>query len=163
MSVYDDDDFEDDDPDAGGNALQQLRKANKAKDRQLKELTEQLQSMQKSLRERSVRDVLAAKGLPDKIAAFIPESATTSDEVEAWITEYGDVFGVQQQQADQPASSPQQSDPTLDALGRISQVQSSGQPFTNDPDQLSALIKSASNPEELNRLLFGSATGPQAV
>lgn len=162
MSAYDDDDFEDDGLDAGGNALQQLRKANKAKDRQLKELTEQLQQMQKSLRERSVKDVLAAKGLPDKIAAFIPESATTSEEVEAWITEYGDVFGVQQQQAEQPATS-QQSDPSLDALGRISQVQSTGQPFTNDPDQLSALINSAKSPEELNKLLFGTTAGPQAV
>lgn len=161
MSMYDDDDYEDDSQDAGSNTLQQLRKANKAKDKQLKELTEQLQSMQKSLRERSVKDVLAAKGLPEKIAAFIPESATTSDEVEAWISEYGDVFGVQPQQAEQPAATPH--DPALDALNRISQVQSTGQPYSSDPDQLSALIKSASNPEELNKLLFGSSAGPQAV
>lgn len=162
MSMYDDDDFETDDQDAGGNALQQLRKANKAKDKQLKELTEQLQAMQKSVRERSVKDVLAAKGLPEKISAFIPESATTSDEVEAWINEYGDVFGVHPQ-ADEPASTPQQNAPEVDTLNRISQVQSSGQPFSQDPDQLGALINSVNSPEELNKLLFGNATGPQAV
>lgn len=154
MSDYDD--YEDDSQDAGS-AVQQLRKANKAKDKQLKELTEQLQSMQKSLRERSVKDVLAAKGLPEKVAAFIPDTATTSDEVEAWIAEYGDVFGIQQGQ-----DAAQQPDPQLDAFQRISQVQSTGQPFTNDADQMASLIRSVSSPDELNKLLFGNAVGPQA-
>lgn len=162
MSAYDDDDFDIDDQDAGSSALRELRKANKAKDKQLKELQEQLQAMQKSVRERSVKDVLAAKGLPEKIAAFIPESATTSDDVEAWITEYGDVFGVTPQ-ASEPASAPSPADPNLSAMNRISEVQSTGQPFSSDPDQMSALINSASTPEELNRLLFGNTTGPQAV
>ena len=162
MSLYDDDDFEDDGLDAGSNAVKELRKANRAKEKQLKELQEELQSMRASLRERSVKDVLAAKGLPEKISRFIPESATTSDEVEAWLAENGDVFGVTPQ-ANEASTTPQQSDPTLDALGRISQVQSTGQPFTNDPDQLSALIKSASTPEELNKLLFGTTAGPQAI
>lgn len=163
MSMYDDDDlYEDDGQDAGSTALKELRKANRAKEKQLKELQEELQAMRSSLRERSVKDVLAAKGLPEKIARFIPESATTSDEVEAWLAENGDVFGVTPQ-ADTASTTPQQSDPTLDALGRISQVQSTGQPLSNDPDQLNALIRSAQSPEELNKLLFGTTAGPQAI
>lgn len=158
MSTFDDDDYDDDSLDGGGNALQQLRKANKAKDRQLKELTEQLSAMQKSVRERSVKDVLAAKGLPVKIAAFIPESATTSEEVEAWIAEYGDVFGVTPAQQD--AGSQSANAPELDALGRISQAQAGGQSFSNDPDQIAGLIAGAADPAALNRILFGNSTGP---
>lgn len=158
MSAYDDDEYEDDSQDAG-TALQQLRKANRAKDKQLKELQEQLESMQKSVRERSVKDVLAAKGLPEKIAAFIPSSATTSEEVEAWISEYGDVFGIQPAQATEQ----QQPDPQLDAFQRISAMQSTGQPFTNDADQMASLIRSAASPEELNKILFGNSSGPQVV
>lgn len=160
MSTFDDDDYDDDSQDAGSTALQQLRKANKAKDRQLKELTEQLQAMQKSVRERSVKDVLAAKGLPVKIAAFIPESATTSEDVEAWITEYGDVFGVAS--ADQNAGSQPANNPDMDAIGRISQVQAGGQAFSNDPDQIAGLIAGAADPAALNRILFGNSAGPVA-
>ena len=153
---WDDDDSEDAQE---SNAMKELRKAYKAAQKQNKELAEQLQQMQSSLRERSVKDVLASKGLPEKIAKFIPETATSAEEVEAWLTENGDVFGVQAATEEQP----QQVNPELQAWQRIAATQSSGQPFTNDPDQLSGLIANADSPEALNKLLFGSATGPQAV
>lgn len=160
MSNYewDDDDLE---TSNDSNAMKELRKAYKKLQAEKKELSEMLEGMQSSLRERSVKDVLASKGLPEKIAAFIPKDATTSDEVEAWINEYGDVFGVQVE-AEQPAQQPAYN-ADLAALNRISQTQSSGQPFTNDPDQLASLINSAQSPEELNKLLFGNMTGPQAI
>lgn len=160
MSNYewDDDDLE---TSNDSNAMKELRKAYKKLQAEKKELSEMLEGMQSSLRERSVKDVLASKGLPEKIAAFIPKDATTSEEVEAWISEYGDVFGVQVE-AEQPAQQPAYN-ADLAALNRISQTQSSGQPFTNDPDQLASLINSAQSPEELNKLLFGNMTGPQAI
>ena len=160
MSSYewDDDDLE---TSNDSNAMKELRRAYKKLQAEKKELSEMLEGMQSSLRERSVKDVLASKGLPEKIAAFIPKDATTSEEVEAWINEYGDVFGVQVE-AEQPAQQ-RQVNPDLVALNRISQTQSSGQPFTNDPDQLASLINSAQSPEELNKLLFGNMTGPQAI
>ena len=160
MSSYewDDDDLE---TSNDSNAMKELRRAYKKLQAEKKELSEMLEGMQSSLRERSVKDVLASKGLPEKIAAFIPKDATTSEEVEAWINEYGDVFGVQVE-AEQPAQQPAYN-ADLAALNRISQTQSSGQPFTNDPDQLASLINSAQSPEELNKLLFGNMTGPQAI
>lgn len=159
---FDDDDFEDAQGDSG--ALRDLRKAYKALQKQLKEVTAEKESLQSSVRERSVKDVLASKGLPEKIAKFIPADATSAEAVEAWLNENGDVFGaaVPESQAETEGQ-PQQVDPNLAALGRISATQSTGQPFTNDPDQLDALIKAASNPEELNKLLFGSTSGPQAI
>lgn len=159
MSEYewDDDDIDTND----SNAMKELRKAYKKLQAEKKEIAEQLESMQSSLRERSVKDVIASKGLPEKVAALIPKDATTSEEVEAWISEYGDVFGVQVE-ADEPEQ-PKQVDPELAALNRISETQSGGQPFTNDPDQLASLIAAADDPEALNKLLFGNATGPQAI
>ena len=159
MSEYewDDDDIDTND----SNAMKELRKAYKKLQAEKKEIAEQLESMQSSLRERSVKDVIASKGLPEKVAALIPKDATTSEEVEAWIAEYGDVFGVQVE-ADEPEQ-PKQVDPELAALNRISETQSGGQPFTNDPDQLASLIAAADDPEALNKLLFGNATGPQAI
>jgi HSP90 family molecular chaperone len=160
MSEYewDDDDIE---TSNDSNAMKELRKAYKKLQAEKKELSEMLEGMQSSLRERSVKDVIASKGLPDKVAALIPKDATTSEEVEAWLAEYGDVFGVQAE-ANEPEQ-PRQVNPELAALNRISETQSSGQPFTNDPDQLASLISGAQNMEELNKLLFGSTSGPQAI
>jgi len=159
MSEYewDDDDIDTND----SNAMKELRKAYKKLQAEKKELAEQLEGMQSSLRERSVKDVIASKGLPEKVAALIPKDATTSEEVEAWIAEYGDVFGVQVE-ADEPEQSTQVN-PELAALNRISETQSGGQPFSNDPDQLASLISAADNPEALNKLLFGNEMGPQAI
>jgi hypothetical protein len=140
-----------------------LRKAYRQMKKQNKELLEQLTATQKQVRERSVKDVLQTKGLPAKIAAFLPESVTTSEEVESWLEEYGDVFGInQEQEAEQEQKSEAVPNPELEALGRISATQQSGQPFSNDPDQIAGLIAAASSPEELNKLLFGSELGPQA-
>jgi len=160
MSEYE---WDDDEMDAQGetNAMRELRKAYKKLQAEKKELAESLEAMQSSLRERSVKDVIASKGLPEKVAALIPTNATTSEEVEAWLTEYGDVFGVQVE-ANEPTQQ-SQVNPELQALNRISETQSSGQPFTNDPDQLASLIASADSPSALNKLLFGTETGPQAI
>lgn len=157
-------DWDDDDSTADAqesNAMRELRKAYKAAQKQNKELQEQLENIQGSLRERSVKDVLASKGLPEKIAAFIPKEATSAEEVESWLTEYGDVFGVTAQ--DSGEAQPQQTSPELAALARIASTQSTGQPFSNDPDQLAGLIANADSPEALNKLLFGNVNGPQAV
>jgi hypothetical protein len=81
MSEYDD--WEDNAEDAQeGVDIPELRKAYRKLQKQNKELLDQLGGMQKQVRERSVKDVLADKGLPPKIAAFIPDSVSTSDEVE---------------------------------------------------------------------------------
>lgn len=159
MSDYDQ--WDDDNEDARED-IPDLRKAYRQMKKQNKELLEQLTQTQKQVRERSVKDVLQAKGLPPKIAAFLPESVTTSEEVEAWLNEYGDVFGVKQEQETEQAKEQPVPNPELEALGRISSVQQSGQPFSNDPDQIAGLIAAANSPEELNKILFGSELGPQA-
>jgi len=154
---WDDDDLEAND----GNAMKELRKAYKKLQAEKKELAEQLDSMQSSIRERSVKDVIASKGLPEKVAALIPKDATTSEEVENWLSEYGEIFGIQE--TSEATSEPETAlSPEMQSLSRIAETQSSGQPFTNDPDQIAGLIAGADNAETLNKLLFGTASGPQA-
>lgn len=162
---YDDDmDFEDDEPQRReNNALRELRKANKAKDKQIKELMEQLTTINKSVREQSVKEVLTSKGINPKVAALIPSEIQSPDEVTNWLSEYGDVFGItQSEQGSEAPAQQRQVDPALESLNRISSMQNSGQPFMNDADQMASLIANARTPEELNQVLFGHSSGPQA-
>ena len=159
-------DWDDDDDDFGGDdqptrtEVPDLRKAYNALKRQNKELTEQLTLAQKGIRERSVKDVLTAKGLNAKIAAFIPESVTTEEDVQAWVDQYGDVFGTP---TPEPPANEGQENPDLTALGQIADSQQSGAPFTGDAAQMASLIANARTPEELNKVLFGNVAGPQAI
>ena len=160
------DDYDDYDDEFGGdargsdnNVLRELRKQNRAKEKQIKELTERLTGLAQQARERSVKDVLAAKGLSPKIAKFIPEDMTSEEEVSAWVEENAEIFG--------GVSAPVEADgeasgPDLSGLTQISQMQSTGQPFDGDADQVAALIRSARTPEELNKVIFGSHQGPDA-
>lgn len=160
------DDYDDYDDEFGGdargsdnNVLRELRKQNRAKEKQIKELTERLTGLAQQARERSVKDVLAAKGLSPKIAKFIPEDMTSEEDVSAWVEENAEIFG--------GAPAPVDSDgeaggPDLSGLTQISQMQSTGQPFDGDADQMAALIRSARTPEELNKVIFGTTQGPDA-
>ena len=162
MSDYDDYEDDDNSQDAG-NAVKQLRNANKAKDKQIKELLEKVSLLQSGVRDRSVKDTIKAKGLPEKVASLIPESLTPSEEVEAWVNDYADVFGVTTPQDSPPADAGKEANPQFDALQRIANTQAGGQPFSGDEAQMLALIKSATDPEALNQLLFGSQSGPPVI
>jgi len=89
---YEDDDFETTD---GGDLVKQLRKATKAKDKELAELKAQYESLAKANRERAIKDALASRGVNSKIAAFIPQDIDPTEEsVSKWLNDYADVFGV---------------------------------------------------------------------
>jgi hypothetical protein len=89
---YDEDDFDEvevENQDGPAN----LRKALKRAEKEKKELAEQLASIQSDLRNRSVKEVLATKGVPDKVAKFIPGDISTPEQIDAWLNENADVFG----------------------------------------------------------------------
>lgn len=88
------DDFDDDDFEAEtSNGPAELRKALKKAEKERKELEKQLNEIRTAQREQSVKSVLESKGVNAKIAKFIPSDVSTSDQVEAWLAEYSDVFG----------------------------------------------------------------------
>jgi hypothetical protein len=103
MSNYEDDedDFELDSNDA----FSQLRKANKQKDKQLKEIQSELAELRKEKRDRTIKETLTSRGVNPKIAAFIPQDIDLTEEsLSNWLNEYGDVFGVESQSSNQASS-----------------------------------------------------------
>jgi len=96
MSNYDYEDDDDFDTEASGNDLvKQLRKAAKAKDKELAELRAQFEGLSKAQRERSIKDALERRGVNQKIASFIPQDIDPTEEsVSKWLEDYADVFGI---------------------------------------------------------------------
>ena len=97
MSNYD---YEDDDDftmeDSSNDLVKQLRKASKQKDKELNELKAQFESLNKSQRERAIKDALASRGVNSKIASFIPQDIDPTEEsVSKWLEDYADVFGIE--------------------------------------------------------------------
>jgi len=144
--------YEDDEDDFTGEEVQQdapanLRKALKRAEKEKKEIAEQLASIQAELRSRSVKDVLATKGVPDKVAKFIPADVSTPEQVDAWLSENADVFGLKP--ADAPAD--QEVQDNIRSYDRINAATHNVNTPTRDADLL-AKISSAKNIDELNSL-----------
>ena len=145
---YDDDDMNED------NGPANLRKALKRAEKDRKVLEEQLSSLKSNLRQRSVKDVLEAKGVNSKIAAFIPQDVEAPEAIAAWLDEYSDVFGFQTQQ--------QNSEPALteDARSdqRINQAVNSSSSPSGEEDIMNRLANVNSR-AELDQLIFGKSQG----
>ena len=145
-----DDEF-DDFGDEGTDVVKQLRKVNRTLEKRAKELEQELKGLQSQTRQRTVKDVLQAKGINPKMAAFIPQDIDTSEEaINGWLNEYGDVFGSTQNANSEQASNNNSLD--VSANARINQVVSTGQVPEVDSDAM-AKILAAGNADELNRIL----------
>ena len=108
MSNYEYEDEDDDyTNDSSNDLVKQLRKASKQKDKELQELRAQFDGLNKSQRERAIKDALAARGVNGKIAAFIPQDIDPTEEsVSKWLEDYADVFGIEVSQTQTPNVNP---------------------------------------------------------
>lgn len=144
-----DDDFDAFD-DEGTDVVKQLRKVNRTLEKRAKELEQELYGLKSQSRQRTVKDVLQAKGVNPKIAALIPSDIEPSEEaIVGWLNEFGDVFGVTQDADSQQGKQPQVD---LTAQNRINNIVATGQTPTVDEDAY-AKIMNAESPEELSRIL----------
>ena len=142
---YDD---EDDFTNEGTDVVQQLRKVNRTLEKRLKELEQEATTLKTQTRQRTVKDVLSAKGINPKVAAFIPQDIDiTEDAISTWLNEYGDVFGVNTQ-----ATEAEQTKADVSTQSRINNVISTGTPPGVDEDSL-AKILAAADPKALNAIL----------
>lgn len=155
---YDDDefDFEDEGEETttrGRNSddvLKKVRRAERAKDKQLKELQAELESLRKFQREATVSKVLQEKGINPKIAALIPsDMEPTQEALNSWLEQYGDVFGVAQQPQQQVNVNPND----LAALRQIDAVTSNAI-SPDDVNDSFSLINNAQSREELLEFLY---------
>lgn len=110
MSNYDYEDEDDDNNvDTSSDLIKQLRKANKQKEKELAELKAQFEGLNKSQRERAIKDALAARGVNTKIASFIPQDIDPTEEsVSKWLESNADVFGIQVAENQTPNIDPAQ-------------------------------------------------------
>jgi hypothetical protein len=98
-------DDEDDDLDTeneahmdGSDLLKKLRKAKRADEKRIKELTEQLEGFSKAQRESTVKAVLEKKGVPAKAARLILKDIDgdfSEEAVNNWLNENADLFGLE--------------------------------------------------------------------
>lgn len=141
---------DEDDIDTSTDVVSQLRKVNRALEKRAKELEQELSGLKTQTRQRTVKDVLQAKGLNPKIAVFIPQDVDTSEEaIAAWVDEYGDVFGVQPAQTNE---APVQKGPDLSAQHRMNNVVSTGSMPSIDEDMF-AKVAGVKSKEDLDALL----------
>ena len=141
---------DEDDIDTSTDVVSQLRKVNRALEKRAKELEQELSGLKTQTRQRTVKDVLQAKGLNPKIAVFIPQDVDTSEEaIAAWVDEYGDVFGVQPAQTNE---APTQKGPDLSAQHRMNNVVSTGS-MPNIDEDMFAKVANVKSKEDLDALL----------
>ena len=97
----DEDDDQDTDTDTqmdGSDLLKKLRKAKRADEKRIKELTEQLEGFTKSQRESTVKAVLEKKGVNQKAARLILKDLDgefSEESVSNWLNENGELFGLE--------------------------------------------------------------------
>ena len=96
MSNYDYEDEDDFDTNDSSDLVKQLRKAAKQKDKELAELRDKFDGLNKAQRERTIKDALERRGVNQKISAFIPQDIDPTEEsVSKWLEDYADVFGIE--------------------------------------------------------------------
>ena len=126
-----------------------LRKALKRAEKEKKELSDQLTAIQSDLRNRSVKEVLAQKGVPDKVSKFIPSDVTTPEQIDSWLTENADVFGFQKSEAAAQADEEQQAN--VAAYQRINAATQNANTPSRDQD-LASKLAGVKTIDELNAL-----------
>jgi len=99
-------DEEDDDLDTeteapldGSDLLKKLRKAKRADEKRIKELTEQLETFSKAQREATLKEVLEKKGVNTKAARLILKdiSEVNEESINNWLSDNGDLIGYKPQ------------------------------------------------------------------
>jgi hypothetical protein len=130
-------------------AMKLLRKAKRADEKRIKELTEQLETFTKAQREAVIKKVLETKGVSPKAARLVAreiEGDFTEETVSNWLDDNAEVFGLQVQQ-EQPAN-------TLDRAALRQQDMVTQQAITPDADQNLAYQVDNASEEELLAMIY---------
>ncbi len=129
--------------------LKKLRKAKRNDEKRIKELTEQLEGLTKSQRERTVKEVLEKKGVnPKAVRLILKDIDDVSEEsVNNWLEDNGDLFGLTQTQ-----EAPQASETDRAAL-RQQDVMTQGAITPDRAENLSLRMDQADNLDDFLNVL----------
>jgi hypothetical protein len=97
-NYWDEDEDDQDTPEqqlTGDDLVKKLRKAKRADEKRIKELSEQLEGFLKERKERTVTEVLAKKGVNAKAARLILKDVEDANEesIDSWLRDNGDLIG----------------------------------------------------------------------
>jgi len=132
-------------------ALKKVRRADRAKEKRIRELESELSSLRKFQRDSVVQSVLNEKGVNAKVASFIPSDLDTSPEaINLWLEQNADVFGIQLSRQESVLN-----DEDISALRQIDGVTSNALSVEGSNDLMS-LLANASSAEEIMQMIYGS-------
>ena len=137
-------------PNTEEGAMKQLRKAKRADEKRIKELTEQLDTFTKAQRESVIKKVLESNGVSPKAARLISrelEGDITEEAVVNYLTDNAEVFGLEVQYEETPAN-------TLDRAALRQQDMVTQQAITPDADQNLAYQVDNASEEELLAMIY---------
>ena len=133
----------------GSDLLKKLRKAKRNDEKRIKELTEQLEGLSKSQRERTVKEVLEQKGVNPKAQRLILKDLDdiTEESVNNWLEDNGDLFGLVQPEVNE------EKELNRAALRQQDVVTQLGMTPDRAEDLLSR-INNAASAEELSSIIY---------
>jgi hypothetical protein len=143
----DDDDFgtEDDSTDL----VKKLRRAARVNEKRAKELEAELQTLRSEQRKSTVKSVLESRGVRPSIAKYIPEDVTSAEDIDAWLADNAEDFGIVVQN-DEPNN-----EVTLRQLRQMDSV-TAGAQSPAGMDDMMLRLNQAQSAEEIENLIFGS-------
>jgi len=146
-----DEDLEQETPLTGDDLVKKLRKAKRADEKRIKELSEKLESLSKLEKERTVNEVLAKKGVNQKAARLILKDVDDVNEqtVSNWLDDNADLLGIKAAVKESNANSAD-----LAAL-RQQDVITQGAVTPDREDELNNKIDNAQSFEELVNIIRG--------
>ncbi len=152
-------DDEDDDLDTetetqvdGSDLLKKLRKAKRADEKRIKELTEQLETLSKGQRERIVKETLEKKGVNPKAVRLVLKDLDEVNEetVNNWLDDNADLFGLEVRQ-DAPEVNTQNR-----AALRQQDLVTQGATTPDRAEDMSMRLDNAQSAEEIINMIYGS-------
>jgi hypothetical protein len=144
----DDDNFEDEDTNYASDSdlVKKLRRAARANEKRAKELEQELVGLRTEQRKNIVKSVLESKGVRPSIAKYIPEGVSSAEDIDAWLTDNAEDFGITLGQPKQEAD--------LATLRQIDAVTANAVSPAGADDMMLRLSQ-AESAEEIERLIFG--------
>lgn len=141
-----DDDLDTDVSGDGSDLIKKLRKAKRADEKRIKELTEQLETYTKAQRENTVKSVLEKKGVNPKAARLILKEIEEVNEesVSNWLDDNADLFGIKVEAEDAPKV-----DTNNLATLRQQDIVTQGAVTPERMDELSLKLENAASADEL--------------
>ena len=85
------------------NGIKDLRKAKRADEKRIKELTEKLEMFERQQRESTIKSVLESKGVNSKAARLVLKDLdeVTEESVNNWLRDNGDLIGYTEQEQEE--------------------------------------------------------------